>query len=120
VVEQKLHSATGAAICLATSKSIPLDSPHNQQGIRKPEPYSIAEAVCLQTVDRLAILKQANDVVDGNPGTFQYRISAPHARPSNDISIGLRDRADTWMVRPALRGVNTGGQAFFGCVGSFY
>jgi hypothetical protein len=44
------------------------------------------EAVFPLRVDCFAILKQADDVVDGNPGTFHYRVPTPHAR-SNHADI---------------------------------
>src|SRR5260370_38504323 len=66
----------------------------------------LREAVCRQCIDRFAILKQANDVVDGDPGTFHYRVPAPHARRTDDVAIGLRDRVHTWMVRRRPQGVN--------------
>ncbi len=69
----------------------------------------LREAVCRQRVYRFAILKQANDVVDGNPGTFHDRVPTPHARGTNDVTIGLRDRAHTWMVRSPSRRVNCAG-----------
>ncbi|SPF54348.1 hypothetical protein SBA4_6330014 [Candidatus Sulfopaludibacter sp. SbA4] len=64
----------------------------------------LREAVCPQRVNRFAILKQANDVVDSNPGTFHNGVPTPHARRTHDVTIGLRDRAHTWMVRLPSQG----------------
>ncbi len=55
----------------------------------------LREAVCPQRVNRFAVLEQANYVVDGNPGSFNYGVPTPHARGTYDITIGLRDRAHT-------------------------
>ena len=40
----------------------------------------LREAICTQHVNRFTILKQADDVVDRNPGTFHYGVAAPYAR----------------------------------------
>jgi len=70
----------------------------------------LREAVCPQRVNSFTILEQANYVVDGNPGSFHYGVSTPHARGTDDVTIGLGDRAHTWMVRPPSRGVNCPGE----------
>src|SRR5450432_3667378 len=61
---------------------------------------TLREAVRPQRVNRLAILEQANYVVNGNPGSFDYGVPTPHACGTDDVTIGLGDRAHTRMVRP--------------------
>lgn len=66
----------------------------------------LREAVCPQRVNGFAILKQADNIVDGNPGTFHRGVPTAHARRANDVAICLRDRSHTWMVRLASQCVN--------------
>src|ERR1700689_3313783 len=59
----------------------------------------LRKAVYPQGVNSLAILKQADDVVHGNPGVFYYRIPAPYARRTDNVTVGFRNRVHTGMVR---------------------
>ena len=51
------------------------------------------ETVGTQRVNRLAVLKQSDDIVDGDPGIFNDRIPATHSHRTNDVAVALRDRS---------------------------
>ena len=66
----------------------------------------LRKAVCPQRVNSLAILKQADDVVHGNPGALYYGVPTPHTRRTDYVTVGFRNRVHTGMVRFPSWGVN--------------
>src|SRR5262245_37101450 len=52
-----------------------------------------------QRVNGLPILKQTDDVVDSNACAFRCAIATPHTRRTNDVTVSLRGRPHTWIVR---------------------
>jgi hypothetical protein len=83
-----------------------LGGPHSRQGTRKPEIWRVAGSSFPSTCRPFRHFEASRCVVDGNPGTFHDRVPTPHARGTNDVTIGLRDRVHTWMVRLTSQGVN--------------
>src|ERR1700689_2866682 len=57
----------------------------------------LRKAVCPQRVDSLAILKQSDDVVHGNPSTLDDGVSTPHACRTDNVTVGFRNRVHTRM-----------------------
>src|ERR1700722_4336552 len=69
-------------------------------------PGQLRKAVRPQSVNSLAILKQANDVVHGNPSALHHGVPAPHTRRTDNVTVGFRNRVHTRMVRVPSWGVN--------------
>ncbi len=65
------------------------------------------EAVRGRAIDGLAVVQQADDVVDSDPRALHARIAASDVRRAHDVSVGFGDRAS--QVR-YVRGPGDGDQ----------
>lgn len=68
-------------------------------------PAELRERVRRESIDRFTILKQSDDVMDGDAGVLHDRIPAADAGRANNVAVAFRDRAHISMVRVRRWGV---------------
>lgn len=66
------------------------------------------ETIGSESVDRFAVLEEGNHVVNRDARAFHNGVAAANTRGADDVAVGFRSGAHSWMVSVCGLGVNLG------------